>query len=443
MSERAKSAVLLMLVVLSIFLTYQLWFGRKQADTVIENDYETVYFEETRPLSQLLIPERIFIYQADLCYQVRPDDPDFNMFWEELSEMLKEITEPANFEYGESLPEGAKLCLALQFNPTLPLGRESPWLKNASGGELSGMQIWRLADRCWGILQEVESPAGLLLLPARRGSQLAALCDQFDPGGRPPYEQLEAGELQVSQGVTVSINAPIYVPVHNQALKELVLKAEVLDHELLLKTFFINRNLVREIKERDGGLIYTDGEQGLRLGDGLDYSHPRLEQKPVALSSTAALLTAGKLLGYYGGWPENLRLENLAREAGAKARPTGIYNAQWRSYFKGYPLLGEMNVVMSYHHGGLVSYRRSIFDLLYSSGDEVSVRSYREALEAAAALLAAEGVDQYILEEMDLAYCLTGSSLQPRAVPVWSIRLNGRDLILNAGELIPPEGWKP
>ena len=37
---------------------------------------------------------------------------------------------------------------------------------------------------------------------------------------------------------------------------------------------------------------------------------------------------------------------------------------------QGYPLLGEMNVVMSYHHGGLVSYRRSIFDLLYSSGDE-------------------------------------------------------------------------
>jgi hypothetical protein len=40
---------------------------------------------------------------------------------------------------------------------------------------------------------------------------------------------------------------------------------------------------------------------------------------------------------------------------------------------------------------------------------------------------------------MDLAYYFTGM----RAIPVWLIRLNGRELILKAVELIPPEGWEP
>ncbi|MGB4370435.1 MAG: hypothetical protein WBJ91_01595, partial [Dethiobacteria bacterium] len=188
-----------------------------------------------------------------------------------------------------------------------------------------------------------------------------------------------------------------------------------------------------------GGLIYTDGEQGMRLGNGLDYSHPRLEQKPVNLSYTAALLTAGKLLGYHGGWPGNLRLVSLHPEDEDEDSPKGLYRAQWYSYFEGYPLLGDSGVVMSYYHGGLMSYRRSLYELHYTSGNKVPVSDFQEALKAAVMILADEGVEQFTLEEMDLAYYFTGM----RAIPVWLIRLNGRELILKAVELIPPEGWEP
>ncbi len=412
---------------------------------VTDNDYEAVYFEEPRPLSQLLVPERIFVYRKDLCYQIRPEEDEFAPLWTEFSLMLQDIVEPANFEYRESLPEGAELCLALQFAPALPLGRESPWLKSAPVGELSGVQIWCYDDRCWGELQNAEGPSALLLLPAKGGLQLAALCDQFDPAGRPPYECLEPGEYKISAHAAVSLAVPLYVPAVSVEMKELALRAEMLDHELLLKTFFIKRNLVREIKERDGGFIYTDGEQGLRLRDGLDYSHPSLEQKPAALSYTSALLTAGKLLGYYGGWPEGLRLDYLAREAeaGVKDGARGIYRAEWCSYIDGYPLLGGGGVTMSFYQGGLTSYRRSLYNLLYTSGDGVIVRSYREALAAAVDLLSASGVEDYTLEQIDLAYYLYKNTPQPRAIPVWEIRLGGREIILKADELITPEGYEP
>ncbi len=438
MTERIKSTALLILVVLSLFLTYLLWFGRKDTEEVAENDYEAVYFEEPRLYSQLLVPEAIFVSSGDLRYRLRSGDPDFILFWEELSETLQEITEPADFEYGEKLPEDAALCLTVQFNPFLPLGRESVWLKNLPPGELAGMELVRSGDRCWGVLQGLEGSGGLLL-PARRGSQLAALCDQFDPSGRPHCKRLEAGEIYVSPGAAVTVAAPIDIPMCNGMIRVPALKAEVLDSELLLKTFFIKHNLTREIRERDGGRIYTDGEQGLRLGEGLDYSHPLKEPKPAALSYSAALQTAGKLLGYYGGWPENLRLEHLARETGDSTK--GIYEAQWRSYFEGYPLWGETGVYMSYHHGGLIKYRRNLYHLLYTAGEVAAVRGYREALSAALELLGSAGGEHCTLEGMDLVYYLYKSPQHPRAVPVWLIRLSGREFVLRADDLLPPEEW--
>lgn len=440
MKEQAKSAVLFLLVALSIFLTHRLWFGYKGTEAVAESDYEAVYFEEPRPMMHLLTPEGIVIYQHELCYRVRQDDPDFLSIWEEISEMLQEIDEPATYEYGESLPESAAICLSVQFDPPLPLGWESPWLKNATAGELVGLQIWNLADRCWAILQAAEGSSGLLLLPAKWGSQLAGLCDQFDSVGREPYERLDAGELRLSSGMVLSLAEPVYVPAREFEMRELILKEEALDREALLNAFFIKRDLVREIKERDGGLIYTDGEQGLRLGGGFEYSHPRLEQKPSALSYTAALFTAGKLLGYYGGWPDHLRLQSLHREKGSEAG--GIFSAEWRCYFHGYPLLGAAYISMSFHHGGLVNYRRSLYNKSYTSGDQILVRGYREALAAAADLFAGAGASRLTLEKLEPAYYLAGTSLHPQAVPVWVIRLSGRDIVLKADELMPPEGWE-
>ena len=186
-------------------------------------------------------------------------------------------------------------------------------------------------------------------------------------------------------------------------------------------------------------MIYTDGEQGLRLHHGLDYSCPRIEQKPVPLSYPAALLTGGKLLCYYGGWPENLRLESLVQEAEPEAGRRNIPSAV-AELLKGLSSLGDAEVAMTYHHGGLVDYRRKLYELHYQKGDDTVVQDYREALAAAVELLAAKGVEQYILEEMDLAYYLTGGPLQPRAIPVWAIRISGRELILEASELIPRSG---
>ncbi|NMD41949.1 MAG: hypothetical protein GYA86_01400 [Firmicutes bacterium] len=438
MREQIKSGLLFLLVLCSLFLTQQLWFGRPPAEMIPENGYEPVYFEEPRQLSGMIVPEGIYLYIRGQCYRILTGAPEFSHFWQEISAMLQDLAEPGYYYYTEELPREAERCLVLQFEPFLPLGQESIWLKGGRSGELSGMELWRLGDRCWARLEIGAADPSVLLLPSGWSAKLAHFQDHFVPAKEQLCEQLPAGELALPRGNRVILNAPVYVPVGVSSLERLGLTPEQLDRELLLKTFFINRNLVREIKERDGGLIYTDGEQGLRLGRGLDYSHPRLEQKNAGLGYSEALLTAGKLISYHGGWVKNLRLQSLLRED-QEEHAGEFYRARWCSYLDGYPLLGDCGVVMRYHHGGLQSYRRNLFEPLDERGEAVAVAEFRKALEAAVMMLDRENMDGPLLEGMELAYYPEGEE----AVPVWRIFLDGRELLLKTEELVAPEGWEP
>lgn len=435
MRERFKSVLLCLLVFCSLILTGQLWFGRQPEETAAENGYEPAFFEETRPPEQMLTPRRIYIFREDRCYRVRRGERDFSLFWEELSRMLKEIAGPEYYHDKEGLPPEAELFLSLQFEPLLPLGPESAWLENERGGKLAGLQAWRSEGRCWVELEGAGSAARLLLLPPGWGERLDQLHARFIPRPDQACELLPEGLLGLTPEVAVTVAAPLYVPASLRDMDQLSLKPEALDRELLLNTFFINRHLVREIREKDGSLIYTDGEQGLRLGEGLEYWHPRPGQEGAVLTYAAALLKAGKEIGYHGGWPDHLYLEGLYEQNQGKDAP-GAYGARWRSYFGGFPLIGDGGVEMGFYHG-LQSYRRNIHEPVNQSGSRVRVRDYRKALKAAVLILPA-GAEPLILEEIDLAYYFTGAE----AVPVWVIRLGGRELLLKTDELVPPEGWK-
>lgn len=438
MKERAKSVLLCLLVLCSLLLTYQLWFGRQPVEITAESDFEPVYFDETRPLSQMIYPQRIYIFREDQCYQVRRGERTFDLLWEELSGMLQDMGEPENYYDRDGPPGDADLLFSVQFEPLLPLGPESIWLKSRGGGKLAGIEIWRWEERYWAGLDEEGHAAPLLLLPPGWAGRLATLHGRYKPQRAQLCEQLPVGELRPGRHGAVQIDVPLYVPVGISTLGKLTLKEERLDGESLLKTFFINRNLVREIKEKDGGLIYTDGEQGLRLGRGLDYSHPQPEQRSGESSYPAVLLKAGKLLGYHGGWPGNLYLESLDQQAQGKDSAGALYRVRWRSYFGGFPLLGDSGVEMDYHLG-LQSYRRDLYVLPGQPGGKVKVKNYREALRAALDLLQKTGEEQPVLEGLELAYYLAGAE----AVPVWVARLSGREILLKTDELVPPEGWEP
>jgi hypothetical protein len=426
--------LLVFLVALSLFLTYQLWYGRMTAAVIDEKLDEPVYFEKPRPLAEIITPQRIFVHRKEELYHLREGDRDFHLVWDSVSAAMQ--GEGSGSALTGTPPEDSRVLLTVQFSPVLPVGPGTPWLIDSRFRVLEQIELRHLEDKAWIVAREPgKGEAEAFLFPPDQAALLYELCNSVSPAGRAPYLRLSPGELQLGPGLKVSITEGIYVPGVPVQLAELALKQERLDQELLLNTFFVNRSLVRVIEERDRSLIYTDGEKGLRLSRGLDYWHPQLAQEPATLTYVSALNTVSRLIGYYGGWPETLRLESIALVK-KNVPPQEIYCTQWRSYFSGYPLLGKAHATMFFNDGGLVEYQRNLCEPLYFAGSPFTTAHYLEALQAAAVYLHTEkGTENLVLEEMGLAFRVNDSVFQLRGVPVWAIRLSGTLLLLKASDL--------
>ncbi len=475
MVEQLKSLLLLLLIGLSLFLTYQLWYGQKPEELVDDDVYEQVDVEAPRPLEDALVPGRIVISGEETAQLYRKGASDFEKIWDNLSVLLQDIDNNFSGDSQNAPPEEASLCLRAYFNPLLPAGIEMPWLPGLTGGHVEKLDLYCLEESYWLAVSQAEAEKKYLPLAEYKMNPVIDVMDELSAGRKFAYgylgpelvmeeheEEMEEitanndtdsvhfdpssilGELELE----IDIVNSIYVPLDERIMRKLNLEAESLDQENLLKTFFVDYNLARVIEERDGGQLYTDGEKGLRLTDtGFEYSYPRLEEGQTAISYSEALRSSSSLISYHGGWPANLRLENIELEGRAG---TYFYKAEWKMYHNSYPLITGQPTRVSFNDLGLFHFTRYLFkpegapgeaadEVILSAGkDKVKVADWSEALASAVEALeerTAGTLSRVQLEDMYLCYAVTGSNTSPRGTPVWAIVINGEEIILNADDL--------
>jgi len=222
-------------------------------------------------------------------------------------------------------------------------------------------------------------------------------------------------------------------------MTRLALKPETYNRDQLLKTFFVDYSLARIIEEKDGGLIYTDGEKGLRLtSSSIEYSNPRLEQTLVNIEYYDALVNCNNYISYHGGWLPGLRLETLEMTGWNQA---GAYAGQWRMYFSGYPLFTSIPTKVILNDRGMVHFSRSLYHIdesIQLDNTLVETANWLEALEKAVVLLDEEraGLRSYLrVEAMRPAYAAVNIGQSIIAEPVWFIQVNGKRFFLKADSL--------
>lgn len=435
MKEHLKSIFLAFLVLFSLFLTYRLWYGEWRHVETVDYRYEPVFFEETRPLAAALTPERIWLYHSEGQSLLCPGSTCFNAAWEEVSQKLQQ---QHRYEYRalEGV-ENLEPCLRLRFAPPLPVGSGTPWLKEDRYRELHEIMAWCREGETWISLQEPgETGETALILPGELAPGLG-----YSPEKDCHYTLLSPEILPPELAEAISWDEEIYIPAGETILPVFYLKQELQEQDLLLKTFFVERSMIRVINERDGTVIYTDGEKGLRVGVGVEYSDPSCERNQSSYTYLAALGAAANYLSYYGGWPVELRLETLAlNQSEPLLFPWRSCRAEWGAYFEGLPLRGRgPAAVVVFNDSGLVKYRRLVFQSLGPAGEPVPVSPFPEALAAALALYEQEVegpvAKESVLEAVELVYAITGPDYQLIAAPAWAITLNGRRLMLQAATL--------
>ncbi|MDW7729018.1 MAG: two-component system activity regulator YycH [Bacillota bacterium] len=439
MIEKIKSLILIILVILSLFLTYQLWYGQQPAELVAEDVYERIVVERPQPIEEVFNPAFMTIPVENGYYVLNDHEREFIDVWAFISKSLQMPADELLIESSMITGEEGRL-LTLYFEPGLPTGPQMPWLKEYPEKIVQEIKIITKNNGLWLIAGDINDD--LIYIESIRDEKMERLFTSLQS----IYESERDLYFLLSEDMFVSANdrelilpKPVFLPIDPVSMDRILLAHEVIDRDLVLKTFFVDYNLARVIEEKDGGLIYTDGEKGLRLTPvSLEYSNPRLEDSRATLSYADALYNSNNLISYHGGWPDGLRLESLETSGWGDALS---FKAQWRIYNNGYRLYTAIPTKIIFNDRGLVHYSRSLYTAqeLYLAGNEAYPTAvWHDALEAAVKLYEAElsGPGAAIrLEAMHLAYAVLLTGNDYYGEPIWYIQLNGERYLLKADTL--------
>ncbi len=440
MMEKAKSVLLLFLVGLSLFMTYQLWYGQKPLDPIIEDDFERISVETPRTLTDIINPARIVIRVEGGHYILRESDSSFNQLWEILSQFIQGATRNLITDQADIDMELQNL-MVFYLRPLLPVGEELPWFTGVDYSLLNRLEVGLVNDEQWLLLSKTETDDDFaVMISSQDQEKLGDLLADIVASDRTLYSLLT--EELIFERTAIEFNLPgsIYIPEESMTMEFIQFRPEIIDRNRLLKTFFVDYSMARIIEEKDGSLIYTDGDRGLRLSrQGLEFTNPRVEERhtsSVTFSYVDALISCSNLLSYHGGWPDDLRLESLGLTGWG---PTASYLAEWRMYYRGYPLYISSPTRAFFNDRGLFHYTRTHLTAENSTElESIVVAPWEEALESAFNYFNQKQPNLKALprlEMLELGYVLTGEAPSFIAEPVWLVQINDFTFLLEADTL--------
>lgn len=299
MKEKIKSAALGLLVLTSLALTYILWYGSPSHEFSQPIASEMIHFSSSRSLTDLITPDRVVFYPGDDVYHVfRPGQELFQVGVTLFKSSLQETVhvEPADAEANIN-PERAGIRLDFPY----PYPLEGQGGQEDSFFEITQFFLPLEGNEAWFIT----SKGDYFLL--RLGRVRHELLRRFSNAEElPPYRLADAEDLPPE--IAVDFVRDIYLPLEKLSLPVQQWEQERFDLDRLLKVFFIDMSLVRRIEEKDGAVIYTDGQEGVRIYPDGAVEYTTAGSKEGILSGDQALSLAGEIIALYGGWAPSVYL---------------------------------------------------------------------------------------------------------------------------------------
>ena len=298
--EKVKSGLLILLVLLSLALSYLLWYGSPPYELSRPITSERIQFSSSRTLSELVVPDRVVFTREDGVHHLFGPGQElfqaaFTLFkntlqealsWreaeeEELAALEEEGGVRLDFLYPYPFIDRNNQAVEPPFPDIyqlfLPLAGEEAWLKGGEGR----YYILTLGDARQDLLQRFAAAENLT-----------------------PYRLLLDSDLPPEE--PLSFSRELYLPEEAVEFPSQLWQREKLDLERLLRVFFIDMSLVRRIEEKDGAVIYTDGQKGARVYPNGAIEYTTAGGKDSLLAGTQALAQAGEIIALYGGWTASL-----------------------------------------------------------------------------------------------------------------------------------------
>ncbi|NMO94220.1 YycH family regulatory protein [Paenibacillus lemnae] len=219
---------------------------------------------------------------------------------------------------------------------------------------------------------------------------------------------------------TLSEDESYYIPEQPVDMVSLELTTDLYTVEQMQRSLFFDPGITRNIRERDGSEIYTDGKRSLQVDESqhfINYTDPAAP--PSGESNPGRdVLTAINFVNQHGGWNGSYRLSGTLESQDRTA-------VEFQQYYRGYPILDTPGLnyglmVMELQQGTVTSYERS---LLHAERQEQEKRIYN--LPGGDRLRELLGVvpENVNITALQPAYRPSLQEDQLRLTPVWAVVL--------------------
>lgn len=450
MLEKVKSILLILLIFLSLVLTYMLWFGRPPLQEGVVPRYEYAYFTHPRLLPEIVQPSEIIFYEEEnIIHLYRRGDKEYIHLWEKGLDFLDKRLEMHNAkiisrEDADGIFETFSSKLVYVFKPYFPLEFLSKTTVFPDLEIERAIILWE-EELAYVVLEGKDN----LLLPLSRTEELY---EELIPEGKNPHILLSASqplkipleespdhqesnqELIVDESDEnedeselhsweIEVSGEIFIPESDIWAAEVFLKKEEINVEQLVRAFFFDLSMARRIEERDGALYFTNGEKGLRIyPSGLvEYTAPRLERVLSNMSYGTALQKGAESQSLYGGWFPDTYLSEAIQFLGG-------YKFFWCTFHEGFPLEGEnTGSEMIINEQGVSFYHRSFHMVSEEISERQQFRPYDEAIYRVLSLNREYFIENaLVLLSMEPVYYRENND---KAVPAWAVHFDGLGIV--------------
>lgn len=418
MFERMKSIVLVVLVAMSFYLTYQLWWDNPSYETWFPAEYEAPnVLGSTLTWNKLLQPQHVlFHYEQDKHTKATMGTSIYQMLWDSLQKWqfmnAKEIS--------IDLTDGRKLfadhnSLEFVFADDFPIPYYAEVLHLPSN-----IEHLRTFNRIWVYEAENDTYKALFISDKKRRVIETTLLD-FEEGrsfsvrnltllGSQLTEVIPASFVSESSalGMHVDFFNVVYVPLERGYMNQWTYPLTFISIEDMANALLLDRTSMKEIPEREHSRIVTDGTKSLRyhtLTSEMRLYLPTYEQG-IDKTAEEEMYPILDFMNQHHGWTGDFLLERRLSDP-------STHGIVFREYFSGYPIysegsaFGEITIKLSYYQ--VNEYIRSLIRLQSAkSGYQIPIKSGAELLLD----LQAQHVYLYNVRAIQLGYQAT---LRPAA----------------------------
>ncbi|WP_350343638.1 two-component system activity regulator YycH [Proteinivorax tanatarense] len=423
--EALKSYLLVLMVGLSLVLSGYLVLGTTNVYPPIETSFENVYVGRVPDMNDLIIPWQTVITSPEEDRFLTPNDSYYFL--------VQNLLDSLSFE-------GYRINWVMDKLELEELNKEGVFLNYGHGEDRVDINL-ASNSLDTDFLPYPEIHAIHFNAEDNRVTvfnyELNTMWSQRASFDVSYIEQLV--DESIRQDTTVGSPLPldradgiVFVPTERQEMLELRVSTKETDSYALKKSFFPTLT-AREIQEKDGSTIITDGISGLRIypDNVYEYTSAKEVAGPVYLPADQNLENAVDFVAKHGGWPSR---NSFLRRVNKIDPYYSQVSFEFSYYEYGYPIVAEQSSIEITLQGGEVTrYYRNTVSPINLKFDSVN----RNIINYLFALNIAEKEEIGKVRKMYLAYYLESEN-NDALEPVWVIKGQNKNIYIQGytGDII-------